>query len=342
MNKMKKLRLLFIFIATIIILPFMFRAEPAYCAIDNSEVTEIIKQIFITKSKAMLNQDEESVNSVYDRSIKFGQWAFEYEIRKMKYLKNWSEKQAVAFTSINPTVEIKRIRGKGNQYLVNAICSTEYKYSYENSNDIENTFRIGTYHIMSIKNINGVWIIIKEWYSDPFADSLNLENIKTDVIREYILNQNPRDFSNLPKRRLDSIAYADKYSGAANEEQFGFTYNKKYKNLNPKGGDCANFASQILFEGAKFKKNKAWNYDTDGSRAWANAQGFKDYWVGSKRASIIAYGDYDRVFKASYKLLPGDFVAYEKGGRITHISMVTGADSKGYALVNCHNTDPGI
>lgn len=28
-----------------------------------------------------------------------------------------------------------------------------------------------------------------------------------------------------------------------------------------------------------------------------------------------------------------------KNGRITHISTVTGLDSKGYPLVTCHNTD---
>ncbi len=45
------------------------------------------------------------------------------------------------------------------------------------------------------------------------------------------------------------------------------------------------------------------------------------------------------VYKDSYELLPGDFVAYEKKGDIMHISTVTGLDSKGYALVTCHNTD---
>lgn len=336
---MKKIRVFYILLAALVILPFILKGELTYSAEDDTEIKEVINQIFICKSKAMLEQDEELIDSLYDRKIKFGQWAFEYEVKKMKYLKNWSEKQSVVFTGINPTIQVKRIRKKGDKYSVYAICSTEYKYSYETNKDIENTFRIGTYHILNIKNIDGVWIIVKEWYKDPFGDSLNLENIKTDKIKEFIAVQGPRDFSGLPKRRLDTVAYADKYSGAANEVQYGFVYNKKYKDLNPMGGDCANFASQMLFEGGKFKKNKIWNYDRDGSKAWANAQGFKNYWVGSKRASVIASGNYDKVFKASYKLLPGDFVAYEKGGRITHISMVTGADSKGYSLVNCHNSD---
>jgi hypothetical protein len=146
--------------------------------------------------------------------------------------------------------------------------------------------------------------------------------------------------TNISKRRQDTVSYANKYSGAANEVLYGFTYNRKYRDFNPQGGDCANFASQMLFEGGKFKKNRAWNYNaTGGTKAWLNAHGFKDYWVGSGRASVIARGNYDSVYKASYKLLPGDFVAYEKDGRITHISMVTGADFRGYALVNCHNTD---
>jgi len=189
-------------------------------------------------------------------------------------------------------------------------------------------------------NRNDRWLISKEWYNDPFADSLKLDNIKVDSIREYILSQGPRDFSNIGERRQNAVEYAHRYCGAASEEKYGFQYNKKYRNYNSQGGDCANFASQILYEGGKFKKTYSWNYDKKGAtRAWLNAQGFKDYMISSGRASLIAYGSYEKVYKASYKLLPGDFVAYEKKGKVTHISVVTGADSKGYALVTCHNTD---
>ena len=56
----------------------------------------------------------------------------------------------------------------------------------------------------------------------------------------------------------------------------------------PDGGDCANFASQILHEGAGFKKNSVWNYaGKDGTKAWLNAQGFKNYLISSGRASYI-------------------------------------------------------
>ena len=104
---------------------------------------------------------------------------------------------------------------------------------------------------MQLANKDGVWIITKEWYKDPFADSLNLDNLKVDSMKQYMLSQSSRDFSSINQRRIKAVEYADQYCGAASEEQYGFKYNRKYRDYNPQGGDCANFASQILFEGGK-------------------------------------------------------------------------------------------
>jgi len=79
----------------------------------------------------------------------------------------------------------------------------------------------------------------------------------------------------------------------------------KIQKLQPLGGDCANFASQILYEGGKFKQTGAWRYEKDGSKAWVNAHAFNSYMLYSGRGSLIARGTYNQVFKASFKLLPG-------------------------------------
>lgn len=312
----------------------------AYEGYTKDEVAKAIEQIYEHRNKALLNGDLEFIESIYERDTLYGTWAYEHEVKKSKYIKNWSEKQGIKFLEINPNVIIKKISGKGFKFSAYLLCSTEYKYSYENQTDIINSFRIGTSHILQLINKNDNWKIIKEWYKDPFADSLNINNLKADDIKQFILDNSIRDLGSINKRRLDSVEYAEKYCGAASEEKYGFKYNNKYRDFNSLGGDCANFASQILFEGGKFKKNTAWNYEKGtGSRAWLNADGFKSYMLYSGRASVIAYGNYEKVIKASYKLLPGDFIAYEKKGDITHISVVTGADSKGYSLVTCHNTD---
>lgn len=343
LTKKIKITTIKILILLIVVSFFQLSLSKSISAENNmtdEEITNCIKQIFQNRNKAILCSDLELLQSIYDMDTKYGTWAYEYEVKKMKYIHNWEEKQGVKFTDINPEIVIKKIRKSDSTISLNLICSTNYKYYYSDTSNIENNSRIGTYHNLRLENKDGTWIISKEWYKDPFGDSLNLDNIKADSIKEYILSQNPKDFFNLNQRRVTATDYAKQYCGAASEEQYGYKYNRKYRDYNPQGGDCANFASQILHEGGKFKKNSSWNYDSGGATSsWLNADSFKSYMTNSGRASVISYGSYEKVYKSSFSLLPGDFVAYEKKGDITHISVVTGADSKGYALVTCHNSD---
>lgn len=308
-------------------------------ALDNQEVTSIIDNIFKKRNKAMIEDNIMLLDSLYNKELKYGLWAYEHEIKKMRYLNKWSGKQGVKIFQIDSLIKIRHTKEINNKLRINFISSTQYKYYYVDKPKQINLMRIGTYHSMDIERLGESWVIVREWYTDPFADSLHLDEIKSKPITEFILEQNERNFSNLNERRKNALNYMDRYCGAAADEEYEFEYNSKYKNYNSLGGDCANFASQILYEGGKFKKNYTWNYEKDGSRAWVNAQAFKNYMLYSGRASRIAYGTFEDVYKASYKMLPGDFVAYEKSGKVTHISVVSGTDSKGYTLVNSHNTD---
>ena len=300
----------------------------------------LLQNLFDYRNKAILEQNEEILKELYDTDKKTGLWAYEHEVEKMKYLKNWSSKQGVTFNDIKTKVKIRKVKEKETD-LYGIICNvaTDYNYSYENEKDVKNIFRIGTEHYLNVKIKDNQYIITKEWYTDPFADSLNLENIKSDDIRSYILAQQKPDIQ-LTQEQQKAIDYAHRYCGVSTEEECEFKFNREYKNFNPDGGDCANFASQIMYESGRFKKNSIWNYNNrDGTKAWVNAQGFKNYILNSGRGSLICKGSYEETYKESYNLRPGDFVAYEKGGRITHVSTVTGMDSKGYPLVTCHNTD---
>lgn len=332
------LNLIIIFLVVLNILNFPVFASDSF---DEVHVEKAVEKIFTDRNKAILEGNLKLVDNIYDKGTKYGRWAYQYEETKMKYISNWEEKQGIKFIDIVPKVKIKRIRKKSDGNLsVNLNCCTQYRYNYiDNKKDI-NVFRIGTSHVLNVKNLNGNWIITKEWYKDPFADSLKINRLKVGYIKEYILSQKAEDLSSMNSRRKSAVEYAEMYCGLSSEEKYGYRYNKKYRNYNYQGGDCANFASQILFEGGKFKKNSSWSYDRKGAtRPWLNADGFKDYMIYSGRGSVISHGGYEKVYKSSFKLLPGDFVAYEKKGDVTHISVVTGIDSKGYPLVTCHNTD---
>ena len=300
----------------------------------------LLQNLFDYRNKAILEQNEEILKELYDTDKKTGLWAYEHEVEKMKYLKNWSSKQGVTFNDIKTKVKIRKVKEKETD-LYGIICNvaTDYNYSYENEKDVKNIFRIGTEHYLNVKIKDNQYIITKEWYTDPFADSLNLENIKSDDIRSYILAQQKPDIQ-LTQEQQKAIDYAHRYCGVSTEEEYEFKFNREYKNFNPDGGDCANFASQIMYESGRFKKNALWNYEKgSATKAWVNAQGFKNYIINSGRGSYIAKGGYEEVYREAYNLKPGDFVGYEKKGRITHVSTVTGFDSKGYPLVTCHNTD---
>lgn len=306
----------------------------------SEQYTVLLENLFDYRNKAILEKNEDILKGLYDTDIKFGLWAYEQEVKKMKYLENWSSKQGVNFNNIKTKVKIKKMRER-EKNLYGIICnvSTEYKYFYENDPKKINMFRIGTYHYLHVKIKDDKYIITKEWYTDPFADSLNLENIKSDYIKNYIINHE-EIHPELTKEQEKAIEYAHRYCGAASDEEFGLKFNTKYRDFNGDGGDCANFASQIMYESGKFKKNAIWNYENgSATKAWVNAQGFKNYIVSSGRGSYISKGSYEEVYREAYNLRPGDFVGYEKKGRITHVSTVTGFDSKGYPLVTCHNTD---
>ena len=317
-------------------------ADSVYVFIDDPhDWNSVLAAIFEKKDRALLSGDAEAIKSLYVPGELNSRWAAEAEIKRADYIKDWSARQGLKFTGINSTVAIKRVRKVGRGYAFFAVVSTAYTYSYEDQPEISNLFRIGTYH--SIDLIPGgeenSWLISREWYLDPFQDSLNRKTLADDGIRRFVLSQSPRDLSGLSARRKKAVEYADRWAGAASGGGNGYAYNKKYPDYNGRGGDCSNYVSQILHESG-FKTTYGWNYGGDSAtRSWCNAAGLQGYLVYSGKARVIAKGTYNEVYKSAYKLAPGDVIAYQEKGKVVHMAFVSAQDSKGYPLVNTHTTD---
>lgn len=309
-------------------------------SLSETELTKIVNHLFHLRNQAILQSNLTALGSLFDQHTRYGVWAYEHHAIKTKYLHDWHQKQGAILSNIKSIIWIRRYDPQGEKIRLTLTVSTEYHYVYRNEPKDVNLMRIGTYHSLVLIKKDNDWIIAREWYADPFLDTLTRKTQHAAAETEFILSQKKRDFSELNPRRLKAVAYADEYSGAASNDEFGFKYNSKYRNYNYCGGDCANFVSQVLHEGGGFRKTGAWNYSRgSANRAWSNASAFNQYMLGSGRASRIAYGTYSEVLQKSYQLLPGDYIAYEKNGKVTHVSLVTGADSKGYALTNSHNAD---
>ncbi len=310
-------------------------------ALDNSEDWQtIISGLFKTRNECVLSGDFDRLKTVFLTGENTGRWAYENETARSDYLQSWSAKQGASFLNIQSNIKILRCKAVGRGWAFYVLSSEEYSYAYTDDVKTVNMFRVGTYHSLDlIPAVDGTWVISREWYDDPMAKTfLSYDGIED--ITAHITNSLPKDISGLDGKRVLAVEYADAYCGAASDGQNGYSYNKKYANYNPLGGNCANFVSQALFEGGGFKKNSTWNYkDGKGSWAWIKAVGLKDYLIYSAKGSIIAKGKYENVYKHANELLPGDMVVYAKKGKITHVSIVTGLDSKGCPVVNSHNID---
>ncbi|SMB96097.1 Putative amidase domain-containing protein [Desulfonispora thiosulfatigenes DSM 11270] len=312
------------------------------CNVEKDQIELKIKEIIDLRNKALLENNKKHLDNFYYLEHRHGLWAYEHNLMKMEYLQKWTQKQGIQLKKIDSEVILKSAKRKEKDIGVSLLVSTEYKYVYEDEPDKENSFRLGAYHYLDITPGEGddKWVIKRQWYLDPLATVLDVDPDKIKENQEFVLTNEGDNLTDLNERRIMAVEYADKYCGAASLPQYEFKYNPEYINHNGLGGDCTNFASQVLYEGGKFSKDGAWNYKNGkGSKAWLNAHGFNNYMLYSGKASRIAYGDYEQVFKPSFKLLPGDYIAYEEKGKVVHISVVTGRDSKGYTLVNSHNSD---
>ena len=345
MRLIKKNMIVLLMLALFIIAGFVFILRTSYnneviFNTDTESFDTIIADIFKLRNECIIKQDTKVLKTLFLTEEKNGQWAYEFEVQRAQYLKNWAAKQGVSFTDVNSDIIIKSAKQVGRGYSFYILTSNEYTYAYNNDLNTKNTFRLGSYHSVDLipSDNKNEWMISREWYDDPLLDTLNMSGVTQDIT-SFISTHSPIDVSGISAARLSAVDYADTYCGAASDGRNNYLYNSEFTNYNALGGDCANFASQVLLAGG-FKKNGTWNYTGGkGSRAWVNAQGFKNYLVYSGRASLLAKGSYKETYQYAYSLRPGDIVAYVKKDKVTHVSVVTGVDSKGYPLVSCHNLD---
>lgn len=309
--------------------------EPQY------DWSRVLVAIFEKRDGILLSGNTGDLKKMYETKERNSLWAYELEIKRAKYLKDWATRQGVRFTGIKSDIVIKRVKKVGRGYAFYIVVSTGYTYVYEDTPEIENLFRIGTYHSLDLipGNAEESWIISREWYLDPFQDSLSHKAFEGDEVKQFVLSQTERDFSGISESRRKAVEYADRWAGAAADLESGYGYNPDYPNYDGKGGDCSNYVSQILHEGG-FKTGGGWSYKSAAaSRSWCNASALAGHLLRSGKGYAIIKGTYSQVFKEAYKLIPGDVIAYQEKDKVVHMAFVVGADSKGYPLVNTHTTD---
>ncbi|MEY8001818.1 amidase domain-containing protein [Clostridium sp. Mt-5] len=360
--RIRKFRIISLLKYTILILIFLMLPvykSSAYKStqdINKDEVGLEIRKIYNIRCFALKTGNYSTLNEYYDISKPSGKYALEHEIKRFKYLSDWSTQRNIEFKDIKSTVKLKKLIPSGN--ALKLILEESYKFDYAYKNDQVNplnSFGIGIRHTIKLVKKSEKWIILSDWYTDCFEDSLQsytsnlndkLNSSKHTLcsIKNFInvINSN-KIFYNREK----AIDYANKYCGAAWGSSNNFKYNKKYDDYNGLGGDCTNFVSQVLgdTEGGSMHTNNIWH---PGTSAWSNADGLKNYLLHSGRGTIIKIGTFNELTDSKSNIANeiinnlkiGDLIAYEKGrGNIDHFAVITGFDNHKYPLVNSHTTD---
>jgi hypothetical protein len=339
----------------------------AYAEVETPE--KAIERIYSTRNKAFTTGNLLSIKDCFDNSQKFGAWALEHEVRRIKYLKHWSEERKIEFINVESSLRIKKISVSGIKATLSLEESYKFDYIYpEDEPSIINSFGVGLRHGVRMICKNGNWVIYNDWYTDCFEDAISAYNgdipqgsmnefefgMESNMLEKCLRTEN--SLSRNSYNREKAVQYADKYCGAAWGSGNAFKYNKIYQDFNGIGGDCTNYISQVLGdkkEGGGLPLGGGWHCayskygKAEGSKAWVNADGLKGYLIYSGRGSVIKKGTFKdlsltsdvNIEPAINKLQLGDLIAYEKKGDIDHVAVITGRDSRGYALVNSHTAD---
>lgn len=338
---------------------------------DGKAPAEELQKIYSKRCEAFLTGDISEIKEFYDTTQKYGVWALEHEIKRIKYVNKWCSEREMELIDLKSYTRIKKQNIRGNKAYLTLEETYKFDYIYpQDTPTVINTFGIGIRHGVNLINKDEKWVIYNDWYTDCFEDALRGFTAGIDdsngnsaeesgIIDQYnseLINESFTAYTGKYNREK-AVQYADKYCGAAYGSGNNYKYNKLYYDYNGAGGDCTNFVSQVLGdkkEGGTITFSGGWfcNYSkfgrAQGSTAWSNADGLKNYLIYSGRGKIIKRGTFKELSPSTKdytqggvgSLQPGDLVCYEKKeNNIDHFAVVTARDSRGYLLVNSHTTD---
>lgn len=330
---------------------------------DKKEIEERVNTIFNARCKSFVTHDLPSLKQYFDTSQKYGVWGLEHEVKRVKYLRDWSYQRQMKFTHVTSTVNIRKISPCYHGVKVNA--QEVYKFNYIYTNDetpVTNTFGVSLDHSLVLTKKNNDWVVYNDWYLDCFEDALKaysgeIKDLSKEPIKKPVfkLGKCPKkkELVNEKKyHRKNAVEYANKYCGVPFGSGNNLSHNKKYRNYTGSGGDCTNFASQVLGDkdAGNLRHDYTWNCSNrkygynEGTQAWVNADAFKNYVLYSGKGSLIKRGTFESINKGLedypcgyvQKLNYGDLICYAIKGDVDHFAIVTDFDSHGYPMINCH------
>ncbi|WP_424766316.1 amidase domain-containing protein [Paenibacillus sp. sgz302251] len=320
--------------------------------VHEQDLSSFLNELFNKRNDLLIDSKQGTIEQYYLKE-KTSKYALHHERNRSKYIQLWAEKRKIDFVEATGVIHIKRLKPLGSDLArVSLDHSLKLSYIYLNKILPPQSFGIGTRHEIMLKKMNGKWLVLREWYSDPLDENPKWIPETTDGLAPSVKMGEAAEKFDGKYNRKRAVAYATKYSGTAWGAGNNHRYNSKYLDYTGQGGDCTNFASQVIgdpVEGGGLPMFGGWRYlySVGGKKTWVQTDAFKNFLLRSGYGTVVGRGRFTDVVKPTEKnahgaisqLMPGDLIAYVIRGDVDHFSIVVGFDQNGYPLVNSHTAD---
>jgi hypothetical protein len=324
------------------------------------ELESILQKLFKQRTELLLAGELNLLEQFYAQDATTGQWALESEQARIGYVREWAQRRSISFLHSKCDLSVVNLEITGDEARASVCPHILITYQHEGNKRLD-LMGVRTIHWLELVKRNGQWLIQRDWFLDPFEGGRSIpavldEWLVAEMAEDAAIDDEPmgilatRDLVMAGSyNREAAVNYANKYSGVRLGPTTG-RYNQAYRDYGLSGGDCANYASQVLADekAGGLPQDWIWFYrEGGGSQAWVQAEAFVQYFLGNGRAQLVLRGDYQEVttvtpdfpLSAVRELQPGDVIGYELEGQIAHVSVVVGQNSAGYIVVNCHSAD---
>ena len=336
-----------------------FLGDSTYSNNDEESIKNFLSQLYLIRNKSFLNGNIENLYSFFDKSKTFSNYSLNYELKRIYYLRNFSNEKDITFKNISSSLKIRDLKFKDNIYTLVLDEECKFDYFYNNNPSKVNSFGIKLNHYIELESNSSSFIVLKDYYKDFITKvpEINLSLTERSIYVSSNKSKSNLDFnvnkkiSNTKFDRRSASNYANKYCGisfASNN-----TYNKNYYIYTGGNGNSVNFISQCIsdkYEGGKLSQDNEWFYtksksnSIETSSSWVKASDFINYLLKSNKASISYSGNINEMnnfMKSSKKNINiGDIIIlYNNINEISRIGIVTDFDNSNYPLINSNSID---
>jgi len=282
----------------------------------------------------------------FDQANSDGREALRQEVTKARGFFERTEQVGppVQDGSVGVKIRIRRVGGLTADVAVREVQSYAILHPTLGECTTEEAFD----HVLHLVRISDWWLIVRDDYFDPGGDAMLARGNFTALAT----TENSDDLGMSPDRRaeggaLPATVYVYNRTAAYNyAEDHWSNYNNWYKDFCQPGlgGDCANFASQVVLAGGypkQWSSSYQWWYNHNGTQNPGNDT-WSTSWINVWSQKLALDYHYGYFTGSASNLKVGDLVYMDWTGDGTwdHVTIVVVADpSGGNPLLDAHCND---